>query len=598
MQDGLTLWEVAGTAVRDAGPGLAGIALILGTLALALAHTQGRRLLRADQRVRALADSAFDGVLIVRNDQIVTVNAALVRLMGVAPAWFDDRTASMLLHGGGPSHLDGARDCHLILPDGASHPVQVVARLADGGAERVLTIRDLAPTKAAQAQIHRLTYGDLLTGAGNRRMLDDALTRMIMTAGRSDAGVALLSIDLHRFRALTDSFGPAIGDQILVEAARRLSATVRETDVVARVGSEEFAIAQPMLNRATDAATLADRIIAEMALPFEIDRHAISVDVSIGIALYPEDGASPVELMTRSTLALNRARQAGRGAWRYCEPGLDQALRERHAMAQDLGLAIRAGEFSLVYQPFFDTQTLEVAGYEALLRWTHPERGAVSPATFIPIAEECGLILPLSLWVLRTACAEAATWTRPLVIAVNLSPAQFVQEDVAGRVDAVLRETGLAPARLELEITEGVLMDDTERALDMLTRLRAMGVMLTMDDFGTGYSSLSCLKKFPFDKLKIDGSFIRDLDEEEDAQPIVQAIIAMSRSLHLEVTAEGVETARQLSYLREEGCRFVQGFLVGRPHHASQIRWNTRPVGWDPAGLAPPEPMKLSAAGT
>ena len=273
-------------------------------------------------------------------------------------------------------------------------------------------------------------------------------------------------------------------------------------------------------------------------------------------------------------------------------------MRERHALAQELGLAIAAGELSLVYQPFFDTATLTVAGYEALLRWTHPERGAVSPSTFIPIAEECGLIVPISLWVLRTACAEAATWTNPLVVAVNLSPAHFLKEDVADRIEAVLQETGLDAARLDLEITEGVLMADTERALETLTRLRKLGVTLTMDDFGTGYSSLSYLKKFPFDKLKIDRSFIRDLDEDANAQPIVQAIIAMSQSLRLQVTAEGVETARQLDYLREEGCRFVQGFLLGRPERQSQIRWNTRPAGWDPELLRPAtEPAPLAATG-
>jgi EAL domain-containing protein (putative c-di-GMP-specific phosphodiesterase class I) len=335
-----------------------------------------------------------------------------------------------------------------------------------------------------------------------------------------------------------------------------------------------------------------------MAVPFDVDRQMVPVGVNIGISLCPEDGVTPAELLTRSTLALNRAKEAGRGEWRYCEPGLDQALRERHALAQELGVAIAAGELSLVYQPFFDTQTLEVAGYEALLRWSNPERGDVSPATFIPIAEDCGLIVPISQWVLRTACAEAATWTNPLTIAVNLSPAQFVQEDVADRIHAVLNETGLDPARLELEITEGVLMGDTERALDTLTRLRELGVTLTMDDFGTGYSSLSYLKKFPFDKLKIDRSFIRDLDDDENAQPIVQTIIAMSQSLRLQVTAEGVETTRQLGYLREEGCRFVQGFLLGRPDHASQIRWNTRPGGWEPDLLLPaPEPAKLLAAG-
>ncbi|MBS0641852.1 MAG: EAL domain-containing protein, partial [Proteobacteria bacterium] len=327
--------------------------------------------------------------------------------------------------------------------------------------------------------------------------------------------------------------------------------------------------------------------------------HSVAVGASVGVAIYPTDGTTAAELLTNGALALDRAKRDGRGVWRYCQPGMDQQVRERQALAHDLGVALAEHQFSLAYQPFFDAQTLTVVGYEALLRWSHPVLGAIPPARFIPIAEECGLIVPISHWVLRTACAEAATWTNPLSISINLSPAQFLQEDVAERVKSVLEETGLAPGRLELEITEGVTMADTQRALEMLRALRRLGVKLSMDDFGTGYSSLSYLRRFPFDKLKIDRSFIRDLDENEDAQPIVQAIIALSRSLRLEVTAEGVETERQLAYLRDSGCCYVQGYLLGLPEPAAQIHGTTRSAGSAPDRLpvsrAPGPPATDSA---
>jgi EAL domain-containing protein (putative c-di-GMP-specific phosphodiesterase class I) len=252
----------------------------------------------------------------------------------------------------------------------------------------------------------------------------------------------------------------------------------------------------------------------------------------------------------------------------------------------------------LVYQPFFDTMTLQLVGYEALLRWDHPVHGTIPPTRFIPLAEECGLIVPLGLWVLRTACVQAASWSRKLVVAINLSPVQLLHENVAQRLRCLLCETGLEPSRLELEITEGVLMADTERSLKMMTALRELGVKLTMDDFGTGYSSLSYLRKFPFNKLKIDRSFINDLDEGGAAQPLVQAIIALSRSLGLEVTAEGVETPSQLAWLRDEGCGYAQGYLLGRPEPARQLHWDTLPAPRLPELLAPlDEPTRRAASG-
>lgn len=583
MADGSSLLGFAHGALPALRMALPLAALCVAVAALTNARSLSRRLALQGRRMRALADAAFDGLIIARAGHIVDVNPALARLMGVGPGWFDHRRVDSLLQSGPPSHLEPAAEQRLILPDGSLHPVEVVARQVDDTAEQVLAIRDLAPSKATQAQIDRLTHTDLLTGVGNRQALQKSLAKMISMADRAGRGFALLRVDLDRFKAINDAFGLGIGDRLLVQAAQRLCATVREVDTVARIGSDEFGIVQPLTGRPADAAALAGRIISEMALPFDIDGQLVKLGASVGIALYPDDGASGADLMSRAALALNRARKDGHGTWRYCEPGMDRLLRQRQALAHDLGTALIENQFSLVYQPFFESDSLRVAGCEALLRWTHPRQGMVSPATFIPIAEECGLIVPIGLWVLRTACAAAAAWTNPITVSVNLSPVQFQQDNIAERIGAILRETGLAPTRLELEITEGLLMDDTEQAMAMLTALRRLGVKLAMDDFGTGYSSLSYLKKFLFDKLKIDRSFIRDLDDSADARPIVQAIIAMARSLHLNVTAEGVETERQLAYLRQQGCRFVQGFLLGRPEPIADLRWATHAEEWEAA---------------
>jgi diguanylate cyclase len=401
-------------------------------------------------------------------------------------------------------------------------------------------------------------------------LLEQTLLKILTPPDRVTAGVALLCIDLDRFKALNDTCGPRVGDAILVQAARRLCAVVAETDVVARVGGDEFAVIHSLAGQRSDSAALAERIVAGLAEPYDVDGQTMVVGASVGVALFPADGTTTLALMTSGALALNRAKRDGRNTWRYCEPGMDYLLRERRALEGDLRTALVEEQFFLMYQPFFHGDTLKIAGYEALLRWNHPTRGLISPADFIPVAERCGLIVPIGQWVLRSACVEAASWDRPLLLAVNLSPAQF-GTSIAPVVDAVLRETGLEPSLLELEITEGVLIGDTLNALQTLTALKALGVTLAMDDFGTGYSSLSYLKKFPFDKLKIDRSFVRDLDDGSDGKSIVQAIIALSSSLRLEVTAEGVETTHQLAVLRAAGCTFVQGFLLGRPIDAHLI---------------------------
>jgi len=290
----------------------------------------------------------------------------------------------------------------------------------------------------------------------------------------------------------------------------------------------------------------------------------------VGIALYPEDGNTAADLIKHAALARRHAVSDGPG-WHRFEPGLDLPLQAKRSLQHDLRIALKTGQFCLNYQPFVAIQTQELAGYEALLRWDHPEHGRIAPTDFIPQAEECGLIVPIGNWVLATACAEAVSWDDPVVISVNLSPAQFVKPGIEATVADVLQRTGLPAARLELEITEGTLMDDTQNALRTLTALKALGVKIAMDDFGTGYSNLNYLRKFPFDKIKIDHSFISDIGDQAEAETIVQAIIALGRRMQLDVTAEGVETKRQLAILRGLGCTFAQGYLLGRPHPADQL---------------------------
>jgi len=563
--------------------------LAVALLAFRLDRHLTSRLAAEARRFRALADATFEGLIFERAGRIVDINRAMCRLLGADADLLVGRPLSTVVSGGvsmRSSSLERPMEYELIQQDGGTRPVEVLWRTGPDPNGHVLAIRDISREKSAQLQIHRLAHFDPLTGVGNRQFLEETLQKVLLAPDRVTAGVALHRVNLDRFKEMNDALGSKIGDAILILAARRLSNLVRDTDTVARVGGDEFAVIQPLAGQPSDAAVLAERIVVTLGLAYDVDGQMITVGASVGVALFPANGTTTLTLMTSAGVALNRGKREGRNTWRYFEPGMDRLLRERRALEDDLHVALAERQFVLTYQPFFRTATLEVAGYEALVRWDHPTRGRISPSDFIPIAEECDLIIPIGQWVLETACAEAASWDRPLVIAVNLSPAQLGQARIVETVKTVLRETGLSPTRLELEITEGVLIGDTQHALATLTALKALGVTLAMDDFGTGYSSLSYLKKFPFDKLKIDRSFIRDLDDDADGEPIVQAIIALSRSLRLEVTAEGVETSRQLVLLQAEGCAFVQGFLLGRPMSALQIGHNNAGPSWPRADEA------------
>lgn len=413
---------------------------------------------------------------------------------------------------------------------------------------------------------------DALTGLANRHHTEQLLNNAIALSQRAGLKLALTCVDLDQFELLEEVLGLNLAEQIIIAAARRLQSLVRETDTVGHIGRDAFVIIQPLAGRPEDAAALADRIIAEMALPYTAGHRNLVVTASAGVAVHPGDGTNARKLIRKAQEAMRRAKTDGRNRWRFVDSDADQRLEEQRALELDLRVALVENQFFLEYQPFCDAASLEVVGYEALLRWNHPTRGRVSPADFIPRAEACGLIVPIGSWVLATACAEAATWHSPLTVAVNLSPVQFGQPGIVCTVEDVLRQSGLPAERLELEITETTLMQDAGIALNLLTPLKALGVRIAMDDFGTGYSSLSYLRKFPFDKIKIDRSFISDVHDAVEAEAIVRAIVAMGRSLRLDVTAEGVETRRQLSMLQALGCNMVQGYLLGRPGPRDSIR--------------------------
>jgi diguanylate cyclase (GGDEF)-like protein len=423
--------------------------------------------------------------------------------------------------------------------------------------------RQMNEREVAQERIAHLAHHDVLTGLPNRSVFSEQLETTVNRCTSTGGSFALLSLNLDRFKEINDVFGHSVGDALLQEVARRMH-VVAEGAFLARLGSDEFTIIAVQGPNSISAAALAERLLAAVTREMQIEAHKLHVGVSIGVAIFPGDGAAACALVANANAALYRAKAEGRGAIRFFEPEMDMQLREGRLMQQELQSALDRGELFLDYQP----QALvegEIVGFEALLRWRSPTRGIVSPAKFIPLAEEDGLIIPIGEWILREACREAASWPRSLQIAVNLSPVQFRHGDLPSLVQTVLLETGLSPSRLELEITEGVLIDNFSRVVSILRRLKLLGVRIAMDDFGTGYSSLSYLQSFPFDKIKIDRAFVANLNQNPQSAAIIRTVIALGRGLQLPVVAEGVETKDQLAFLSRESCDQVQGYLIGHP---------------------------------
>ncbi|MBI0538389.1 EAL domain-containing protein [Roseomonas sp. KE2513] len=427
----------------------------------------------------------------------------------------------------------------------------------------------MLPLRLLNQALERASYlaaHDLLTGLPNRGLFTDRLRQALALARRDAEPLAVLCLDLDRFKEVNDTLGHAAGDRLLQEVAKRLSAVVRESDTLARLGGDEFAIIQPKARQPEAADALARRLIAALEAPVDLGGDWASVGVSIGIAMVDQSGSADLtQLMRDADLALYQAKEGGRGGYRFFSPEMNRKLLERRALEADLRVALARGDFRLAYQPQVNLESGAVMGAEALLRWERPGVGNMPPDRFISVAEETGLIGPIGTWALQEACREAMTWPDHLTIAVNVSPVQFRQAGLFEAVVSALESSGLAPERLEVEITEGVLLNDTDETLATLRRLRSLGVKIAMDDFGTGYSSLGYLQKFPFDKVKIDRSFVRHLGDDRSAEAIVRAVVGMSHALGVHTIAEGVETAIQADMLRQKGCEEVQGYMYGKP---------------------------------
>jgi diguanylate cyclase (GGDEF)-like protein len=447
--------------------------------------------------------------------------------------------------------------------------VQVIDRAMPDGSW-VATHEDITEQRAAEAKISHMALHDALTDLPNRVLFRQQLEERLAHMERG-ARFAVLCLDLDRFKNVNDALGHAIGDRLLNQAADRLRACLRDSDIVARFGGDEFAILQFGVGGPTDTTALAERLIEAIGEPFDLDGQQVVIGLSAGIAIAPTDGADADQLMMNADMALYRAKADGRATYRFFEPEMDARMQARRSLELDLRKAVTQGEFELHFQPLINLKADAICSFEALLRWNHPERGMIPPLDFIPLAEETGLIVPIGEWALRQACEEAAKWPSEVGIAVNLSPAQFKSPNLSQTVVNALARSGLAPGRLELEITESVLLSDTDANYATLHRLRELGVRISMDDFGTGYSSLSYLRSFPFDKIKIDRSFVRDLSSKVESIAIIRAVTGLGSNLGMVTTGEGVETQDELECLRQEGCTEAQGYYFSKPRPASEV---------------------------
>jgi diguanylate cyclase (GGDEF)-like protein len=456
-----------------------------------------------------------------------------------------------------------------LLPASNGRSIAVISNpLPNGG--WVSTHEDITEKLAAQAKISHMALHDALTNLPNRVLLRERMEGHLGLLGR-DQKVAVLCLDLDGFKVVNDTLGHPLGDKLLKEVAARTRKCLRDGDTLARFGGDEFVILQTQVNQAEDASTLATRVVQEIGIPFDLDGHQVTIGVSLGIAIAPGDAAGADELLRNADMALYRAKSDGRNTYRFFEPEMDRLMQARRTLELDLRKAIANNEFVVFYQPLIKLETEEICGFEALVRWNHPVRGLVPPLDFIPLAEETGLIVPIGEWVLRNACAEAAKWPKDIRVAINLSPVQFKMRNVCQAVVSALAHSGLEATRLELEITESVLLLDNKNTLETLHQLRSLGVCISMDDFGTGYSSLSYLRSFPFDKIKIDRSFVHDLERNEDSKAIVRAVTGLGGSLGMSTTGEGAETRAQVDCLRMEGCTEAQGYFFSKPKPASEV---------------------------
>ncbi len=563
--------------------GSASLAILLVSMAATLMEQHlSQRAVRELHRLRLLSDISRESLLIHRDGIILQANTASGRLLGLpADRLVGQNVVELFAEADQPAirrrarHSGGAlmpEEVQVRTSAGILVPVELSCSAIeyDGARAIAVVLHDLTDRKRDEARIRHLAHHDALTELPNRFLLQERLRRALDGVAETGGSVALLYLDLDRFKAVNDLLGHAAGDTLLQEVAARLRAELRPLDTLARVGGDEFVIVVNV-DQPDKAALLAGRVVETLDRPFDLDGHTATIGTSIGIALYPSDAATEERLMHAADTALYRAKEE-KGTFRFFKAAMNEHLHARRQLEHDLRHALQRDEFELHYQPLIDCQTGVVEGYEALLRWQHPVRGLVSPAEFIPLAEETGLIRRIGEWVIATACRTAASWEAPHWVAVNVSPVQFQQSDLVQIVAGALVSSGLPASRLEIEITEGILIEDSERAIEVLLALRGLGVRIALDDFGTGYSSLSYLRSFRFDKLKIDQSFIRELGQSEDAITIVRTIIGLAHNLGLAVTAEGVETPEQLAAIRQHLCDEAQGYLLGRPAPMRVVR--------------------------
>jgi diguanylate cyclase (GGDEF)-like protein len=563
-------WLAVGVAVASFG------VIVLALAGVVLDIRDHRRSELEVDRMRDLANASVEGLLVCDGEVIVSVNTSFAALTGLSgctlpgarlESFFPDQVARTKLLSG----LNQTVETDLRHLDSTITPVELILRpiVFAGRPHHVIAVRDLQARKDAEQHIYFLAHHDALTSLPNRSHFNARVDQEIaaLTPGNR---FAVLCLDLDRFKQVNDLFGHSAGDKLLQTIAARVTAVLGERQMMARLGGDEFAILMPDVANPAAASRLAETVLE--ALRTSGDAPDTHISTSIGIALSPDDATDRQSLLTYADTALYRAKTEGRNTYRFFEARMGVEVRERRMLEHDLRHAIARDELRLVYQPQQEIQSGKITGFEALLRWKHPTRGEISPAVFIPIAEETGAILQIGDWVLRTACREAASWTQALKIAVNVSAVQLYNPKFVQELHQILLEFGLSPRRLEIEITETALVRDFNRALGMLRQIKALGICIAMDDFGTGYSSLSNLRAFPFDRIKIDGSFIKSVNSNGQAATIVRAVLGLGRGLGLPVLAEGVETDAELQFLQDELCDEVQGYLLGRPAAIGSFR--------------------------